>query len=157
MDVSALGRPNDLRHLDRRPRIRNQLGLVPAPKLGSVGADYWDDATSSRAHLCGWLLLNRTTSPGLQENLNSAGLTALSVMSAISCPLLLFLMWSPRGEMVFSPEYLEIVRRTTGSRPGCLGILPALAVVQLAELASYMVVMMTVLSILAMLEMIRSI
>ena len=56
----------------------------------------------------GWLLLNRTENLGLEENLNSASLIALSVMSALSCPPLLFLMWSPKGRTVFSPGYLEL-------------------------------------------------
>jgi hypothetical protein len=47
VDVSALGRPNDLRHFNRRPRIRNQLGLVPASELGAVGSDDRDNAASS--------------------------------------------------------------------------------------------------------------
>ena len=107
------------------------------------------------ALVCGWLLLNRTANPGFKR-LNPAGLTALSVMSALSCPLLLFLMWSPRGEMVFSPEYSETIRRTPGSRAGCSGILPALAALS-AELASYFVLLLTVLSILVILGLIRSI
>jgi hypothetical protein len=104
----------------------------------------------------GWILVHLNANPGLQESLDPGSLTALSVMSALSCPLLLFLMWSPRGEMVFSPEYSEIIRQTPGSRAGCSGILAALAVVS-AELISYMVLLMTVLSILAMLELIRSV
>ena len=101
---------------------------------------------------CGWLLLNRAQTPGL----NSAGLTTLSGMSALSCPLLLFLMWSPRGEMVFSREYSETIRRTPGSRAGCSGIFIAVAALS-AELGSYLVLMMTVLSILVILGLIRSI
>ena len=108
------------------------------------------------ALVCGWLLLNRTPSPGVQESLNPAGLITLSVMSALSGPLLLFLMWSPRGEMVFSPEYSETIRRTPGSRSGYSGILPALAALS-AELASYMVLSLTVLLILVTLGLIRSI
>jgi hypothetical protein len=108
------------------------------------------------AIVCAWLLLNRTANPVDQENLETADLTVLFVMSAVSCPLLLFLLWSPRGEMVFSPEYSETIRRTPGSRPGCSGIFPALAAVS-AELISYVVFLMTVLSILVMLGLIRSI
>ncbi len=108
------------------------------------------------ALLCGWLLLNRTANPGLQESLDPTGLTALTVMSALSCPLLLFLMWSPRGKTVFSPEYSETIRRTPGLRPGCSGLLPALAAVS-AGLASHFVLFLTVLSILAMLGLIRSV
>ena len=108
------------------------------------------------ALVCGWLLLKLIANPGLQENLNPATLTALSVMSALSCPLLLFLMWSPKGETVFSPEYSETIRRTPGSRPGWWGNLAALAVVS-AELTSYLVLLLIVLSILTMLELIRSI
>ena len=65
-------------------------------------------------------------------------------------------MWSPRGEAVFSPEFSEIIRQSPGARPGCSGILAALAVVT-AEFAAYMVLLMTVLAILAILELIRSV
>ena len=96
------------------------------------------------ALVCGWLLLNLTA------------LKALFVMSALSSPILIFLMWSPRGKMVFSPEYAETIRRTPGSRPECLGILPALAAVS-AELSSYFMLLLTVLTILAMMGLIHSI
>ena len=42
-----MGRPDDLRHLNRRHRIRHKLGLVPAPELGTVGSDDRDNATSA--------------------------------------------------------------------------------------------------------------
>ena len=155
VELSALGRPNDLRHLNRRPRIRHELGFVPAPELGAVGSDDRDDATSSGARLR-LALAESHCKPRAQENLETADLTVLSVMSALSCPLLLFLMWSPRGKMVFSPEYSETIRRTPGLRPGCSGIFPALAAV-FAELISYFVLLLTVLSILVMLGLIRSI
>jgi hypothetical protein len=108
------------------------------------------------ALLCGWLLLNRTAIPGLQESLDLTGLTTLTVMSALSCPLLLFLMWSPRGKTIFSPDYSETIRRTPDLRAGWSGFLPALAAV-FAGLASYFVLFLTVLSILAMLGLIRSV
>jgi hypothetical protein len=109
------------------------------------------------ALVCGWILLNRSQNPAVQEILNLvSGLTTLSVMSAISCPLLLFLMWSPKGAMVFSPEYSETIRRTPGARGGCSGIFPALAALY-AEAASYLVLLLTVLSVLVMLGVIRSI
>jgi hypothetical protein len=108
------------------------------------------------ALVCGWLLRSFTSDPGLQGMVNTAGLITVSVISAISCPLLLFLMWSPRGEMVFSHDYSEIIRRTPGSRPGCSGILPALTVLS-AELASYFVLLLVMLSILVLLGLVRSI
>ena len=108
------------------------------------------------ALVCGWLLLSLAPNSGVQEMVNPPGLTTLSVMSALSCPLLLFLMWSPRGEMVFSHEYSEIIRRTPGSRPGCSGILPALAALS-AGLASYFVLLLIILSVLVILGVIRSI
>jgi hypothetical protein len=108
------------------------------------------------ALVCGWLLRSATQNPGLQGMINPAGLTTVSVMAALSWPLLLFLMWSPKGEMVFSPEYSEIIRRTPGSRPGCSGIVPALAVLS-AELASYFVLLLIMLSVLLILGVIRSI
>ena len=87
------------------------------------------------ALVCGWILLSVTGNTWLQESLDPAGLTTLTVMSALSCPLLLFLMWSPKCTMVFSAEYSETIRRTPGTRFGCSGIVSALAVV-LAELIS---------------------
>jgi hypothetical protein len=108
------------------------------------------------ALVCGWLLLILTQNPAVQATLNYAGLTALSVMSTLSFPFLLFLMWSPRGEMVFAPEYSETIRGTPGSRAGCLVILPVLAAVS-AELASYFVLLLTVLSILVILDLICSV
>jgi hypothetical protein len=108
------------------------------------------------ALVCGWVLATRTLNPELQESINTGRLTALSIMSALSCSVLLFFLWSPRGETVFSPEYGETIRRTPGARAGCSGILAALVVVS-AELFAYTALLMTVLSILAMLEVIRSI
>jgi hypothetical protein len=108
------------------------------------------------ALVCGWLLLNLNANPGVQEGVNPAALTTLSVMSALCCPLLLFLMWSPRGEMVFSPEYSETIRQTPGSRAGCSGMLAALVVLS-AELISYIVLLVVVLSILVILGLIRSV
>ena len=108
------------------------------------------------ALVCGWVLLNRTTNPAVQEMVYLPGLTGLSVMSALSCPLLLFVMWSPRGDMVFSHDYSEIIRRTPGSLSGCSEILPAVAVLT-AEITSYFVLLLTMLSILVILGLIRSI
>jgi hypothetical protein len=108
------------------------------------------------ALVCGWLLRSFTLDPGIQGMVNPACLTTVSVMSALSCPLLLFLMWSPRGEMVFSHDYSEIIPRTPGSCPGYSGILPALAALS-AELASYFVLLLIMLSILVILGLIRSI
>ena len=84
------------------------------------------------------------------------GLTIVSVISALPYTLLLFLMWSPKGRMVFSPEYRETIRQTPHLRSGCSGIFPALVAVS-AELFSYFVLLMSVLSILAMMGLIRSI
>ena len=108
------------------------------------------------ALVCGWLLLSGAGNSGLQENLDQAGLTTLTMMSALSCPFLLFLLWSPRGNMVFSAEYSETIRRTSASRPGCSGIVPALAAA-FAEVISYIVLLFTALSTLTMPGRIRSI
>ncbi len=108
------------------------------------------------AIFCAWLLLNRTVNPVNQENLETADMTVLLVMLALSSPLLLFLMWSPKGGMVFSPEYFETIRRTPGSRPGCSGIFSALTAL-FAELVSCLVLLLTMLSILVILDLIRSI
>ena len=108
------------------------------------------------ALVCVSFLLNRNACPGAHEGLETADLTILFVMSALTCPLLLFLMWSPRGEIVFSPEYSETIRRTPGSRPGCAGAIAALAALS-AEAISYLVLLLTVLSILVILGLIRSI
>jgi hypothetical protein len=81
---------------------------------------------------------------------------AAKVMSALSSPLLLFLMWSPKGKTVFSTGYRETIRRTGHLRPGCWGILPAMLTVP-AAFATYFVLLLTLLSVLAMLGLIRSI
>jgi hypothetical protein len=106
--------------------------------------------------ICAWLLLNRTANPEVQESIDRVGLTIVSVISTLPCTLLLFLMWSPKGSMVFSPEYREIIRQTPHLRSGCSGIFPALLAVS-AELFSYFVLLKSVLSILAMMGLIRSI
>jgi hypothetical protein len=108
------------------------------------------------ALVCVWFLLNSNANPEAQESLNTADLTVLFVMSALSCPPLLFLMWSPRGEMVFSPQYSQTIRQTPGLRSGCSGTFAALAAVS-AEAIAYLVLLLTVLSILLMLGLIRSI
>ena len=51
MEILALARPNELRHLNSRPRFRHELGSVPASELGTVVPDYRDDVTSSGARL----------------------------------------------------------------------------------------------------------
>jgi hypothetical protein len=106
--------------------------------------------------VCAWLLLNRTANPEVQESIDPVGLTILCVVSALPYTFLLFLMWSPKGSMVFSPEYRETIRQTPHLRSGCSGIFPALVTVS-AALYSYYVLMMSVLSILAMMGLIRSI
>ncbi len=106
--------------------------------------------------VCAWLLLNRTANPEVQDSVDSVGLTMVSVISALPYTLLLFLMWSPKGNMVFSPEYRETIRQTPHLRSGCSGTFPALLAV-FAELFSYFVLLMSVMSILAMLGLIRSI
>ena len=108
------------------------------------------------AIVCAWLFENRTANPGVQDGLETANFAVLFVMSALSSPLLLFLMWSPRGQTVFSSEYAETIRQTPGSRPGCSGIFPALAAV-FAELISCLVFLLTALSLLVLLGVIRSI
>jgi hypothetical protein len=108
------------------------------------------------ALLSGWLLLNRTANPGLQASLDLSGLTALSVMSILSCPLLLFLLWGPKGNAVFSPAFSETIRRNAGMRPGFSGMILALAAVS-AGLASYFVLFVILLALLAMLGLIRSV
>ncbi len=104
----------------------------------------------------GWLLLYRSENLGLQENPNPGRLISLSVLSALSCPPLLFLMWSPKGRMVFSAGYLESTRQTPRLRLGCLGTLPAVAAAA-AGFVSYLLLLMAILTILAMLRLIRSI
>jgi hypothetical protein len=106
--------------------------------------------------LCGWLLLNHTDNPGLRRSLDPAGLTALSVLSVISCPLLLFLVRPITGRTGLPPGCRDKSRETPSARPGCGGIASALAIV-LAALASYFVLLLTFLSILAVLGVIRSI
>jgi hypothetical protein len=106
--------------------------------------------------VCVWLLLNRTASPEVQESIDSVGLTIASVISALPYSFLLFLMWSPKGSIVFSAEYRESIRQTPHLRSGCSGVFPALVALS-AELFSYFVLLMSVLSILAMLGLIRSI
>ena len=108
------------------------------------------------ALICVWLLLKRTATPEVQESIDAMGLTILSVVSALPYTVLLFLLWSPKGKMVFSPGYHETIRQTPHLRSGCSGIFPALVAVP-AGLFSYFVLLMSVLSILAMLGMIRSI
>ncbi len=105
---------------------------------------------------CGWILLINTPSTGGQESVNPAGLTTLSVMSALSCPLLLYVMWSSSGQMAFSPGKSESIRRTLASRAGCSSIFAALVVLS-AESVSYVVMLVIVLTMLAKLELIRSI
>jgi hypothetical protein len=106
--------------------------------------------------VCAWLLLNRTASPEVQESMDLAGLITVSVISALPYTLLLFLMWSPKGSVVFSLEYQKTIRQTPHLRSGCSGIFPALLAVS-AEVFSYFVLLMSVLSILAMMGLIRSI
>jgi hypothetical protein len=107
------------------------------------------------APLCGWLLLNRTANPGLEERPALKGLILLSAISALSSLPSLFLMWSPKGQMVFSPEYRETIRQTPDLRPGCSGLLPTLVAAP-AGFVSYSLLMVTVLTILVMLGLIRS-
>ncbi len=106
--------------------------------------------------VCGWLLLNRTASPEIEESIDPVGLSIVCVLSAFPSTFLLFLMWSPKGRMVFSSEHRETVRQTPHLRSGCSGIFPALVAVT-AELFSYFVLLMSVLSILPLTGLIRSI
>ena len=62
--------------------------------------------------VCAWLLLNRTANPEIEESIDPVGLSIVCVLSAFPSTFLLFLMWSPKGRTVFSPEYRETVRQT---------------------------------------------
>jgi hypothetical protein len=106
--------------------------------------------------ICAWLLLNRTANPEIQESIDPVGLTIVSMISALPYTLLLFLMWSPKGRIVFSPEYRETIRQTPHARSGCSGVFVAVVAVS-AALFSYFVLLMSVLAILAMIGLIRSI
>jgi hypothetical protein len=77
-------------------------------------------------------------------------------MSGVSSPLLIFLMASPKGKIVFSPSYRETIRQTPQMRSGCAGSLPAVLIVP-AMFASYLVFLMTGLSVLVLLGLIRSV
>jgi hypothetical protein len=104
----------------------------------------------------GWLLLNRGAYRGLEESVDPDGLIIVSVVSALFSLPSLFLMWSPKGRMVFSPGYRETIRQTPDQRPGWWGILPAVVVVP-AALVSYIVLTMTMLLFVLLLGLIRSI
>ena len=73
------------------------------------------------ALFCGWLLLPRTANPAVEESPDLVGLIAMSVVSALSSLPSLFLVWSPKGRMVFSPGYRQTIRQTPELRPGCSG------------------------------------
>jgi hypothetical protein len=106
--------------------------------------------------VCAWLLLGRVANPEIEESIDPVGLSIVCVLSAFPSSFLLYLMWSPKGRTVFSPEYRETVRQTPYLRSGCSGIFSASVVVS-AELFSYFVLHMSALSILALTGLIRSI
>ena len=102
-----------------------------------------------------WLSPYRGAESGVQVSIDQDSLNALSIVSALSCPPLLFLMWSPKGKTVFSPAYREIFRRTPGLGPGCWGFLPVIVTVP-AVLFSHLALWMAVGMTLEMLGLIRS-
>jgi hypothetical protein len=105
------------------------------------------------ALLCGWLLLPRAPKPGLEQSPDLGGLLLLWVMSTLSSVPSLFLMWSPKGRMVFSSGYRETIRQMPDLRPGCSGFLPTLLAVP-AGFLSYSLLMVTVLMSMVMLGLI---
>jgi hypothetical protein len=105
--------------------------------------------------VCTWLIGDRTGDPTVRESLDSFGLIALAMVSAISCIPQFFLLWSPKGRMVFSPAYRRIVLLTPNQREGCLGLLQALLIFA-ASCTSYFVLMMATLNTLVILGLIRS-
>jgi hypothetical protein len=107
-------------------------------------------------HLASWLLLYMTANRTAQENIDPEGLIALSIMSAYSCPTVLFLMWSPKGRTVFFRGYLEVIRQTPDLKPGCSGVMPTIITVP-AGFFSYWGLLIAVLIILVMAGLIRSI
>jgi hypothetical protein len=105
------------------------------------------------ASFCSWQWLTRTGKPYDPDDFMR--LVVLSVMSILASLPSLFLLWSPKGRMVFSAGYRETVRQTPALRPGFLGFVPALLTVP-AGFASYSLLMVTVFMILVMLGLIRS-
>jgi hypothetical protein len=103
-----------------------------------------------------WLLLGLTRHPRLAESVSAFGLTVVSVMSGLSCSVLLSVMWSPKGRTVFSPDYAETLDRKVRLGPGCLGVGSAF-VFLLAEFGSFVVLLMTVLTLAAVSGTIRSV
>ena len=154
VDASAMDRPYDKRHLARCHRRRHELGPVPAKELGRWALTIVTTLPIP-ALFCGWLLLPRTANPAVEESPDLVGLIAMSVVSALSSLPSLFLVWSPKGRMVFSPGYRQTIRQTPELRPGCSGFLPTLVAVP-AVLVSYLMLLVTVLTILVMLGLIRS-
>lgn len=107
------------------------------------------------ALLCGWLLSPRIAKPAIQESPDPLGLIFMAVVAALASLPSLFLMWSPKGRMVFSPGYPELIRQTSDLRPGCSGILPTLVAVP-AVLVSYLMLLVTALTILVMMRLLNS-
>jgi hypothetical protein len=105
--------------------------------------------------LCSCLVRGSSGDPSFQESLDPFGSIALSVMSALSCAPQLFLLWSPKGTMVFSPGYREIIQQTPDVRGGCFGFLHALLIIPVS-CTSYCVLMMATMNTLVILGLIRS-
>jgi hypothetical protein len=106
--------------------------------------------------VCGGLVLHGTKNSGLQDRFGYVDIGCWSLTSAGYSLPLLFLLWSPKGRMVFSPGYRETIRQTPDQRPGWSGILPALLFIPPA-FASYMGVWFWAYSILELLGLNRPI
>jgi hypothetical protein len=103
--------------------------------------------------ICSWLIGTRSADPTVQDY--SVSSIALTIVSALSCTPQLFLLWAPKGDMVFSPGYRKIIEQTPELRGGCLGFLQALLFI-ITSLVSYIVLMVAMLNTLMILGLIRS-
>jgi hypothetical protein len=97
------------------------------------------------ALLCVGLLVTYTAKPGFKGTFNYNVFNVFCVMSLLSSSVLVLLMWSPKGRIVFSPGYKESIRQTPRLRDRCAGLILGL-LTALAGLISYFAILLTVLT-----------
>jgi hypothetical protein len=108
------------------------------------------------ALLCCSQLTHLAANQDFRKSNRAADTVTVSAVSAVPFALILLVMWTPRGKMIFSRAYCAAIRETPELRPGCTAMLPAALIVP-AVFVSYLLLLMTALTVLAMLGVIRSI
>jgi hypothetical protein len=106
--------------------------------------------------LWSWIIASRLGKNAPPADLDPSGMVYMVLISILIASPVLYLMWSPRGAMVFSPERSESIARMRPNHLGCAGILGGLGI-SVVLFISFTLLAFSVLAVLVSAGIIRSI